>query len=56
MQAAVVLVAMAMAYIVYMVRAGLGRRVQLDKVRLRGLFGRAAGSAPSSPSCTGSSL
>ena len=40
MQAAVVLVATALAYIVYMVRAGLGRRVQLDKVRLRGLFSR----------------
>jgi hypothetical protein len=42
MQAAVVLVATALAYIVYMVRSGLGRRVQLDKVRLRGLFGRRA--------------
>ena len=40
MQAAVVLVATALGYIVYMVRSGLGRRVQLDKVRLRGLFGR----------------
>jgi Ethylbenzene dehydrogenase len=40
MQAAVVLVAVAIAYIVYMVRSGLGRRVQLDRVRLRGLFGR----------------
>lgn len=40
MQAAVVLVAVAIGYIVYMVRSGLGRRVQLDKVRLRGLFGR----------------
>ena len=38
MQAAVVLVAVAIGYIVYMVRSGLGRRVQLDKVRLRGLF------------------
>ncbi|WP_246174749.1 ethylbenzene dehydrogenase-related protein [Bradyrhizobium paxllaeri] len=40
MQAAVVLVAVAIGYIVYMVRSGLGRRVQLDRVRLRGLFGR----------------
>ncbi|MEO8317384.1 MAG: ethylbenzene dehydrogenase-related protein [Bradyrhizobium sp.] len=40
MQAAVVLVAVALAYTVYMIRSGLGRRVQLDKVRLRGLFGR----------------
>jgi hypothetical protein len=40
MQAAVVLVAIAIAYIVYVVRSGLGRRIQLDKVRLRGLFGR----------------
>ena len=40
MQAAVVLVAVAIGYIVYMLRSGLGRRVQLDKVRLRGLFGR----------------
>jgi hypothetical protein len=38
MQAAVVLVAVAIGYIVYMFRSGLGRRVQLDKVRLRGLF------------------
>ena len=36
----IVLVAVAIGYIVYMVRSGLGRRVQLDKVRLRGLFGR----------------
>jgi hypothetical protein len=40
MQAAIVLVAVAIGYIVYMLRSGLGRRVQLDKVRLRGLFGR----------------
>jgi Ethylbenzene dehydrogenase/Prokaryotic cytochrome b561 len=40
MQAAVVLVAVAIGYVVYMLRSGLGRRVQLDKVRLRGLFGR----------------
>jgi Ethylbenzene dehydrogenase/Prokaryotic cytochrome b561 len=40
MQAAIVLVAVAIGYTVYMLRSGLGRRVQLDKVRLRGLFGR----------------
>ena len=40
MQAAVVLVAVALGYAVYLVRSGLVRRVQLDKVRLRGLFGR----------------
>jgi hypothetical protein len=40
MQAAVVLVAVAIGYVVYILRSGLGRRVQLDKVRLRGLFGR----------------
>ena len=40
MQAAIVLVAVAIGYIVYMFRSGLGRRVQLDRVRLRGLFGR----------------
>src|SRR2546421_2972700 len=40
MQAAVVLVAVAIGYVIYMLRSGLGRRVQLDKVRLRGLFGR----------------
>src|SRR5438093_4906814 len=40
MQAAVVLVAVAIGYVVYTFRSGLGRRVQLDKVRLRGLFGR----------------
>lgn len=38
MQAAVVLVSVAIGYVVYMLRSGLGRRVQLDKVRLRGLF------------------
>ena len=31
---------MAIGYVVYMVRSGLGRRVQLDRVRLRGLFRR----------------
>ena len=40
MQAALVLVAVAFAYIVYVLRSGLGRRVQLDKVRLWGIFGR----------------
>ena len=40
MQAAVVLIAVAIGYVVYMLRSGLGRRVQVDKVRLRGLFGR----------------
>jgi hypothetical protein len=40
MQAAIVLVAVSLAYAVYVVRSGLGRRVQLDKIRLRGLIGR----------------
>jgi hypothetical protein len=40
MQAAVVLVAVALAYTIYVVRSGLGSRIRLDKVRLRGLFGR----------------
>jgi len=39
MQAAVVLVAVALAYTVYLVRSGLWRRIQLDGIRLRGLFG-----------------
>ncbi len=39
MQAAVVLVAVAVGYVVYLVRSGLVRRVKLDKVRLSGLFG-----------------
>ncbi|WOH67169.1 ethylbenzene dehydrogenase-related protein [Bradyrhizobium sp. BWA-3-5] len=43
MQAAIVLVAVAIGYIVYMLRSGLGRRVQLDRVRLRGLFRRGQG-------------
>jgi hypothetical protein len=38
MQAAVVLASVAIGYVVYMVRSGLGRRVQLNGVRLRGLF------------------
>jgi cytochrome b subunit of formate dehydrogenase len=40
MQAAVALVAVALAYAVYLTRSGLDRRVRLDKIRLRGLFGR----------------
>ncbi len=40
MQAAVVLMAVAFAYAVYMIRSGLSRRIALDKVRLRGLVGR----------------
>jgi Ethylbenzene dehydrogenase/Prokaryotic cytochrome b561 len=39
-QAAVVLVAIAIAHAIYLVRSGLSRRVQLDKIRLRGLVGR----------------
>jgi hypothetical protein len=37
--AAIVLVAVSIAYAIYLTRSGLGRRVQLDKVRLCGLFG-----------------
>jgi Ethylbenzene dehydrogenase/Prokaryotic cytochrome b561 len=40
MQAAVVLIAVSLAYAVYLTRSGLGRRVRLDSIRLRGLFGR----------------
>jgi len=40
MQAAVVLVTVSVAYTIYMLRSGLGRRIRLDKVRLRGLVGR----------------
>src|SRR5450755_3824635 len=40
MQAAVVLVAVALGYTIYVTRSGLGRRIRLDKIRLRGLFGR----------------
>ncbi|MGZ5835784.1 MAG: ethylbenzene dehydrogenase-related protein [Xanthobacteraceae bacterium] len=40
MQAAVVLVAVALAYTVYLIRSGLGRRIRLDRIRLHGLFGR----------------
>jgi hypothetical protein len=39
MKAAIVLIGVSIAYAIYLVRAGLGRRVQLDKARLRGLFG-----------------
>ena len=44
-EAAVVLVAIAVAYAVYLTRSGLTRRVQLDKVRLRGLDRPEAGPA-----------
>jgi hypothetical protein len=40
MQAAVVLVAVALAYTIYLAKSGLSRRVQLDRIRLRGLVGR----------------
>jgi len=43
MQAAIVLSSVAIGYVVYMLRSGLGRRVQLDKVRVRGLFSRGQG-------------
>ncbi|MFX4781992.1 hypothetical protein ABTC12_19815, partial [Acinetobacter baumannii] len=39
MQAALVLVALALAYAIYLFRSGLTARVRLDQVRLRGLFG-----------------
>jgi hypothetical protein len=38
--AAVVLIAVAIAYVIYLRRAGLSRRVRLDRVRLAGLIGR----------------
>jgi len=38
--AAVLLIGVGIAYVVYVSRAGLGQRVRLDGVRLRGLFGR----------------
>ena len=44
MQAAVVLVAVSLAYPIYMRRSGLGRRIRLDRIRLRGLLGRGQGS------------
>src|SRR5258705_2249686 len=40
MQAAVVLVTVSVAYTIYILRSGLGRRIRLDEVRLRGLVGR----------------
>ena len=40
MQAAIALVALTLGYIVYVIKAGLGRRIQLDRIRLRGLFSR----------------
>lgn len=40
MQAAIVLVAVSLAYAIYLIRSGLSRRVALDKGRLRGLLGR----------------
>jgi len=39
-EAAVALVAISVAYTVYLIRSGLSRRVQLDKIRLRALIGR----------------
>ena len=42
MQAAVVLLAVSVAYAVYMIRSGLARRVQPDRMRLRGLWRRGA--------------
>ena len=38
MQAAVVLIALTLAYVAYLVRSGLTSRIRLDKIRLRGLF------------------
>jgi Ethylbenzene dehydrogenase/Prokaryotic cytochrome b561 len=42
-EAAVALVAIAVAYAVYLIRSGLSRRIQLDKIRLRALIGRKRG-------------
>jgi hypothetical protein len=42
MQAAIVLVAVMFGYPTYLALSGLGRRVRLDKIRLRGLFSRGA--------------
>lgn len=39
-EAAVALLAVSIAYVTYMRHAGLARRVRLDRVRLKGLFGR----------------
>ena len=41
MQAALVLVALTLTYVVYLFRSGLTARVRLDRIRLRGLFGNA---------------
>src|SRR6185312_12232038 len=38
-EAGIVLVAVSIAHTIYLIRSGLSRRVQLDKVRLRGLAG-----------------
>jgi len=40
MQAAVVIVAVSLAYAIYVVRSGLSRRVALDRSRLHGFFSR----------------
>ena len=40
MQAAIVIVAVSVAYAVYIARSGLKRRIALDTIRVRGLFGR----------------
>ena len=40
MQAAVALLVVSLAYAIYLIRSGLSRRIRLDKIRLRGLFGR----------------
>ncbi len=40
MQAALALVAVSLAYAIYVIRSGLTRRIALDKSRLRGLLGR----------------
>jgi hypothetical protein len=39
-QAAVVLIAVTLAYLVYVTKSGLGRRIRLDGIRMRGLLGR----------------
>ncbi|HET9716665.1 MAG TPA: ethylbenzene dehydrogenase-related protein [Pseudolabrys sp.] len=40
MQAAIAIIAVTLAYPVYMAKARLGRRIRLDRVRLNGLLGR----------------
>ena len=42
-EAAIALIAIAVAYAVYLTRSGLSRRVQLDKIRRRALIGRKQG-------------